>query len=202
MTNFETVKTNLTARGYTVSCFETVTEATTYLSAQIDGTSVGFGGSVTLEELGLYEVLSTHNEVFWHQRIPAGKTSMEIRNAANAAEVYVSSVNAIAETGEIVNIDGVGNRLASILYGHKKVYLIAGVNKLAPDCDSALYRARNVAAPKNARRLCKKTPCAAEANRCYDCRSPERICRALSVLWEVPMSGEYELVLIDENLGY
>ena len=175
---------------------------TEYINGEIDGKTVGFGGSMTLEEMGLYEALSTHNDVRWHQRIPEGKTSKEVRLAANAAEIYVSSVNGLAETGEIINIDGNCNRVASIFYGHEKVYLVAGENKIAKDYDSALWRARNIASPLNARRFGLKTPCAVGELRCYDCKSPERICRGLSVLWSKPMTGEFEIILIGEKLGY
>lgn len=202
MDQFAVIKKNLEERGYTVSCFATGKEAAAYLDKQIDGKTVGFGGSMTLEEIGLYERLAPHNDVRWHQRIPEGKTSKEVRERANAAEIYISSVNGIAETGEIINIDGNCNRIAAILYGHEKVYLVAGKNKLAPDYDSALWRARNIASPRNAKRLGMKTPCAVKADRCYDCKSPERICRGLSVLWSKPMTGAFEVVLIDEDLGY
>jgi len=111
-------------------------------------------------------------------------------------------VNGIAETGEIVNIDNTGNRVAATLYGHKKVYLVAGLNKVAPDLSGAIDRARNIAAPPNAKRLGKKTPCAVKGDRCYDCKSPERICRTLNVLWERPTGSVYEVILINENLGY
>ena len=185
-----------------MSCFDTAQEAADYLNVQIDGKRVGFGGSVTLEQMGLYERLASHNRVSWHWRIPAGKTDKDMRVEANAAEIYVSSVNGLAQTGEIINIDGTGNRVAAMLYGHEKVYLVVGENKLAPDYDSALYRARNIASPLNAKRLGVKTPCAQEGKRCYDCKSPERICRGLSVLWEKPLWGEMEVVLIHEALGY
>lgn len=200
--NFETVKKNLEAHGFQVSCFATAQEAADYMDAQIHGKTVGFGGSMTLEEMGLYEKLASHNDVRWHQRIPAGKTGKEVRLAANAAQIYVSSVNALAETGEVINIDGNCNRVSAIFYGHEKVYLVVGENKIAPDYDRALWRARNVASPRNAQRLGMKTPCAAKADRCYDCKSPDRICRGLSVLWEKPMTGEFEIVLIGECLGY
>ena len=131
-----------------------------------------------------------------------GKTSKEVRLEANAASIYITSVNGIAESGEIVNIDGNCNRVASIFYGHEKVYFVIGENKIEKDYDSALYRARNIAAPLNAQRLGVKTPCAIKADKCYDCKSPERICRGLSVLWEKPMTGEFEIILIHENLGY
>ena len=200
--NFEPIKKTLEERGYQVSCFETAKEATDYIDKQIDKRTVGFGGSMTLEEMGLYEKLVTHNRVSWHQRIPDGKSNKEVRLAANAAEIYISSVNGLAKTGEIINIDGNCNRVASIFYGHEKVYLVVGANKIAKDYDSALWRARNIASPLNAKRLGMKTPCAVKADRCYDCKSPDRICRGLSVLWSKPMTGEFEVVLISENLGY
>ena len=163
---------------------------------------MGFGGSVTLQEMGLYDSLGEHNTVLWHWRVPEGKAPDELRREAAAAEVYLSSVNGLAETGEIVNIDGSGNRVASTIYGHRRVYLVAGVNKLASDLAGAVDRARNIAAPKNAQRLGVKTPCAAKGDKCYDCQSPGRICRAMSVFWAAPSGSEYEVVLIGEPLGY
>lgn len=200
--NFLTVEKNLRDRGYIVTTFETASEAVEYLNKEIDNQTVGFGGSMTLEKMGLYERLDSHNQVFWHHRIPEGKTSTEVRLAANGARVYISSVNGLAETGEIINIDCNCNRVASIFYGHEKVYLIIGQNKLEKDYESALYRARNIASPLNAKRLGVKTPCAVKGDKCYDCKSPERICRGLSVLWEAPMTGEFEVILIQEELGY
>ena len=201
--NFETLKNRLLSLGYKVSCFETMGEATDYVNSQIDGTSVGIGGSKTVEEMGLFPRLSEHNDVWWHWYKSEDFTVTEIIDRQRESEVYISSVNGIAETGEIINIDGTCNRVADIFYGHKKVFLLVGSNKVAPDYESALWRARNIAAPKNAARLQKKTPCVA-AGRCLDCASPERICRGLSVLWSVPkaMGCEYEVVLINEPLGY
>ena len=118
------------------------------------------------------------------------------------ADIYISSVNGISENGEIVNIDNTGNRVAAISYGPKKVYLVVGKNKIAPTLEAAIYRARNIAGPLNAKRLKRKTPCALNADRCYDCNSPERICRNLSVLWDKPTGAEYEIILINEELGY
>lgn len=199
---FDLLKKNLTSLGYIVRCFDTASDAVNYLNSEIDNRTVGFAGSVTLEEMGLYEVLKTHNQVFWHQRIPEGKTSSQVRAEANGADIYISSVNGISENGEIVNIDGNCNRVASIFYGHKKVYFVVGENKIEKDYDSALYRARNVAAPLNAKRVGAKTPCAVKGDRCYDCKSPERICRGLSVLWAKPLTGEFEVILVQEKLGY
>jgi len=146
--------------------------------------------------MGLYPRLSAHNKVIWHWE---GGSLAE----AATTDVYITSVNGLAETGEIINIDGNCNRVASYMYGHKKVYLVVGANKIAPDYDSALWRARNIAAPKNAQRLNRKTPCAVKADKCYNCSSPDRICQALTVLWGKPgMIDTMEILLIDESLGY
>ena len=200
--SFDVVRDNLIKRGFEVSCFESVAEARDYLNRVIDQENVGIGGSVTIRDMELYEVLSTHNEVYWPWKPIEGKTDIEMRDLAHRAKVYLSSVNGLAETGEIINIDGTCNRISATLYGPKKVYLIVGANKIAEDYDKALYRARNIAAPMNCKRLNRKTPCAVNADKCYDCNSPERICRGLTVLWRKPTGCDYEVILINENLGY
>lgn len=117
--------------------------------------------------------------------------------------MYLTSVNGLAETGELINIDGTCNRVSASIYGHKTVLFVVGVNKIAPDYEKALWRARNIASPKNAQRLGRKTPCAVKGDRCYDCQSPERICRALVTLWQKPTGVEKaEVVLVEEELGY
>ena len=200
--DFSKVRKALEARGFSVVVCPTKETASAYLNEKIDSTSVGFGGSVTLREMGLHDSLSKHNTVYDNWNVPQGQAPEEVRAAAMDTEVYLCSVNALAETGELVNIDGTGNRVASTLYGHQRVYFVVGRNKLAPDYDKALWRARNIASPKNAQRLGRKTPCAVKGDRCYDCNSPERICGALVVLWR-PMRGcETEIVLVDEELGY
>ena len=187
---------NLEARGFKVSHFESAQEAAAWIAGQVSGKTVGIGGSKTVEALGLFEKLSEDNTVYWHWKTPGRDT---LKSAA-LTDVYLCSANAISEDGEIFNIDGTGNRIAATVFGHEKVFIVAGVNKIAPDFDAALKRARNVAAVKNCARFGKKTPCQTDGV-CHDCRSPERICRALTVLW-APMNGmETEVVLIDEELG-
>ena len=193
---FETVKTNLEARGYTVKVFATGAEAAEYINSVVDNTTVGIGGSMTVQSMGLYESLSAHNQVFWHW-----VSGPEAHAQASVAPVYLTSANGLSEAGEIINIDGAGNRVASTLFGHQKTYFIIGKNKLAPTFDEALWRARNIAGPKNAQRLGKKTPCAVNGDRCYDCKSPERICRGLVVNWGPMMGKEAEVILVDEDLG-
>ena len=189
---------SLKARHFEVSHFATANEACDYLTEAIQNTTVGIGGSKTAEQLGLFDKLcAVGNEVFWHWKTPGFDTLKK----ENDAEVYISSANAIAETGEILNIDGNGNRLAGLVFGKKRVYIVAGTNKICPDFDSALYRARNVAAVQNARRFPCKTPCKTD-DKCHDCRSPQRICNALLVLWgPMGLMQKVEVVLIDEELG-
>ena len=196
--NIEKTIRSLELRGYSVKRFSTGAEAAEYLSSQITGTTVGIGGCMTAKELGLYELLSQHNEVYWHWVAPGPETIAK----ANAAEVYITSANAMSEDGEILNIDGNGNRLAGQVYGKKRLYIVAGTNKICPDFESALYRARNVAAPRNLLRFeARKTPCKADG-KCHDCRGADRACNALLVLW-APMGGmTSEVILIDEELGY
>lgn len=198
MADFETVKKNLEARGYAVRVFTTGKEAADYLDAAIDGKSVGFGGSATLDALGLYERLGSHNRTIWHWK---WEDKDAARREAMVSDVYLTSVNGLAETGELVNIDGAGNRAAATLFGHEKVYFVIGQNKLAPTYDGAVWRARNTAAPQRARQLGKKTPCAVKCDRCYDCKSPERICRGLVTLWGPMMGMEAEVLLVEEDLG-
>lgn len=197
MATFEKVEKNLRERGYTVKTFATADEAAAYLDGQIDGKTVGFGGSVTLDTMGVYDLLARHNTVLWHWKTQ----DPTVRREALTAQVYLTSANGLAETGEILNIDGAGNRVAATLFGHEKVYFVIGRNKLAPTYEEALWRARNIAAPRNAQRLQKKTPCAVKGDRCYDCKSPERICRGLVTLWEPMIGMEAEVLLVDQDLG-
>lgn len=196
MADWTNLTKNLEQRGFTPKVFATAGSAADYLDKEIDGVSVGFGGSMTVQEMGLYPRLAAHNKAVWHW----DQAGLE---QAAVTDVYISSVNGLAETGEIINIDGTGNRVASTIFGHKKLYLVVGKNKIAPDYDAALWRARNIASPKNAQRIGVQTPCAAKGDRCYDCKSPQRICRALVVFWEKPKGIEtVEVILIDEELGY
>ena len=186
--------------GFTVSYFETGKQAAEHIAAELNGKTVGIGGSMTVEQIGLYELLAEKNTVHWHWK----QKGSNARTKAAHAQVYICSANAIAETGEIINIDGNGNRVASMLYGHEKLIFVAGVNKIADDYERALYRARNVAAPLNARRLNCQTPCAlGKEMKCYDCSSADRICNGVVTLLR-PMGGvqETEVVLVGESLGY
>ena len=197
---FEALKEKLEYNGFQVSVFATAEEAAAYLNREIDNTTVGCGGSMTLKDMGLYDSLAAHNTLYYHG--VADDPGAAMKNAMTA-DVYLLSANAIAEdSGEILSIDGTGNRVSSTLFGHRKVYFVAGKNKVSENFDKALWRLRNVVAPKNARRLGRKTPCAAKGDRCYNCSSPERICRGLVVHYKKMGSMDMEVVLVDQELGY
>jgi hypothetical protein len=191
---------NLKKNGFIPTYHERMEDALSYLSGKIKKKTVGLGGSVTLQTMGVYEELAKNNEVHWHWT-SEGKDAVP---ASVLTDVYITSANALSEDGEVVNIDGSGNRVASTTYGHKELYIVCGVQKITPDLASAIHRARNIAAPANAKRLNRKTPCATkEEAKCYDCNSPDRICRALTVLWKKPSSFEtVEVILIGEPVGY
>ena len=197
--SLETAVKNLERHGFAVRVFQTVKQAVQAISQELSGKTIGFGGSVTLDTLGLFEALNQNNDVALHWR----KTP-DAREKSVASQVYFTSANAISETGEIVNIDGTGNRVSSILYGHEELYIVAGTNKLTPDLPSAIDRARNIASPLNARRLHCQTPCAlSEPMRCHDCNSPERICNGFVTLARPTGGiGKVHVILIEETLGY
>ncbi len=194
--DFTKVARNLEKNGFAVSRFATSGEASAYLEGAIKGETIGFGGSITLQDMGLDKRLAKDNTVIWHWHKP------EYRSRYPEFTAYITSANALAETGELVNIDGSGNRVAATLFGPKKVYFVVGRNKLAPDLAAAVDRARNVASPLNAKRLDRATPCVKDS-RCHDCHAPERICGVISIHMR-PMLGALrtEVVLIDKELGY
>lgn len=197
---YKTVIQALEKNGYRVSCFETSEEAADYIDNNVSGVMVGFGDSATLVSMNIAERLSKHNFVV----DPSSCSSLEFNEVAKKTlltDVFLTSVNGVAETGELVNIDGTGNRVAGSLFGHEKVFFVFGTNKIEPTLEKAIWRARNIAAPKNAKRLGYKTPCAVKGDRCYDCSSPDRICNTLNIYLKKMKGVEAKIIIIDESLG-
>ncbi len=192
---------SLKRKGYSVSYFENAGEASAYLVKEIENKTVGFGDSETIASLQLYEKLSRHNRVYAPQ-YSEEKAFVEAARKSLLTDVFVTSVNAFSETGEMVNIDGTGNRIAGSVFGHQKVYVVVGTNKLVHTLEDAIWRARNIAAPRNAKRLGLNTPCATQGTRCYDCSSKERICNSMVLYLHKMDELEMEIVLIDQPLGY
>lgn len=199
MADLEKTAKNLESRGFHVHRFASGADAAEYLVQTLRDTTIGIGGSVTIDTLDVYDRLCAGNEVFWHWKNRAPET----RERAGKAEAYLCSANGVSETGEIVNIDGYGNRVTGTIYGPQRVFLVVGKNKIAPNLTGAIGRARNIAAPLNARRLNHHTPCAVGEIRCHDCRSPEKVCGVMTVFFMPPTSiKEFHVLLVDEELGY
>lgn len=198
----KTVKA-LEVNGYKVSYFESAQAASLYIDEEIDDKTVGFGDSMTIKSMGLYEKLSTHNKVYDPNQSVDNDEFIEIAKKCLDTEIYLTSVNAMSQTGEMVNIDGTGNRVAGSLFGHEKVFFIVTTNKIEKDLKKAVWRARNIAGPKNALKYNLNTPCVVKGDRCYDCSSPERICNTLNIyLKKMNDMDDVEIILINENLGF
>ncbi len=196
----EQVKTALERRGFQVKCFETAQQARDYLLGAISPRhTVGFGGSMTLKEMGLEEALRERgNPVYWHW---TAEDKEEAQRKAAFADVYLTSANALTRSGQIINMDGHGNRVAATLHGPGRVIFVVGRNKICENYDDAIRRLKTVVCPANARRMNLRTPCVSTGV-CTDCDSRQRICNATVVLEHRMMGYQMEVVLVDEELGY
>ncbi|MDF9823683.1 hypothetical protein M2475_000030 [Breznakia sp. PF5-3] len=165
--------------------------------------SIGCGDSMTLETLGVYEYLRSGEYIFYDKYkknlSTEDKRALYVKNFS--ADVFFSSANAITEDGKIFNIDGNGSRVAPIIYGPKKVIIICGKNKIVADEKAAYKRARNIAAPLDAKRLGKKTPCAI-TDECVDCQASDRICNSFVLLSGQFVKDRINIIIVDEDLGY
>jgi hypothetical protein len=164
---------------------------------------VGVGGSVTIRELGILDRLEAQgNTLFNHWKPGLSKEEvLSVRKSQMTSDLFLSSVNAVTLNGELVNIDGIGNRVNSVIFGPGKVILVAGYNKIVEDVQEAIKRIKNVAAPLNARRLNIDVPCA-KAGKCVDCSSPNRICRAMVILERRPSLTDILIIIVGEELGF
>lgn len=167
------------------------------------GTKVGVGGSVTIRELGILERLEAHGNVLYNHWKPglSKEEVLEARKAQMTSDIFLSSTNAVTLNGELVNIDGIGNRVNASVFGPGKVILVAGYNKIVEDVPEAINRIKNVAAPINARRLNIDVPCA-RVGKCVDCNSPNRICRAVVIHERRPSLTDMLVILVGEELGF
>ena len=172
------------------------------LSLIDDGSSVSWGGSVTLRSMGLPDMLRQRGtlEVLDRDLAQSPEEAQAIYLRAFSADFYLTSANALSEDGVIVNIDGNGNRVAAITWGPKKVIFVIGLNKVAPTVEAALARARSTASPINAARFDIKTPCQTDGT-CHNCNSTDSICNYVHFLRNSP-KGRHVVVLVGENLGY
>ena len=191
---------------FVVHYFETAAEAVVYLKNRIQNKCVAIGDSRTLLEIGVHDALSEVNEDITDiQRPLPGESFRDTALRTMGRDVFLTSVNALSQTGEMVNIDGTGNRVAASLFGSQEVFFVLGINKITPDLASAIYRARNVAAPLNSKKNKKSSlnPCATLDEKCYDCGSPDRICNALTIYYKKMRNMQtMEIIIINESLGF
>ena len=167
-----------------------------------DGSSVTWGGSMTIRDMGIPQALKDRGtlEVLDRDVVTDREEVVKIYERAFTADIYLSSANAISEDGVIVNIDGNGNRVAAITWGPKKVIFVIGLNKVAQTVEAALARARSTASPINAARFDIKTPCQADGV-CHNCNSQESICNYVHFLRNSP-HGKHTVILVGEDFGY
>jgi L-lactate utilization protein LutB len=190
--------------GFDAHFVSTVEEARDLILSLISAyETFGFGGSHTTRSLGLKETLQAKGKTIfdhWEGNL-FGEENRKIRLAQGRSDCFICSANAISATGEIVNVDAAGNRTAAMTFGPKKVIIVAGMNKVRPDLQSALERIREVAAPMRAKSLNLDTPCA-KTGACIDCNVPKRICEVTTILHRKPWLTDVTVVLVNESLGY
>ena len=194
---------NLRKRGFNFAFFDDEKDAISYILQLIpEKSSIGFGGSQTVTETGLLTSLLSANQYdILHRDVCKYDNIEDLFLKMHSADWYITSTNAICQTGDMVNIDGRANRVAAMLNGPHNVIVICGINKLVPDIEAGIERVRNVASPANCRRLHRNTPCA-YTGKCEHCNSPETICNA-TVIQHHPTSGSnVHVVMINKYFGF
>ena len=165
-----------------------------------EGETVAVGGSTTLFECGVIGHLRSGKYQFFDRYAPGADVGEMFRQAF-FCDTFLTSSNAITEQGELYNVDGNGNRVAAMLFGPKSVIVVAGYNKIVADLEAARRRVREIAAPANAIRLNRKTPCKVLGT-CQNCRSDDRICADYVIHGQQTIKGRIKVILVGEQLGY
>ncbi len=167
-----------------------------------EGSSVGWGGSASVEEIGLKNAVRTGNyTVLDREKAATPEENTRITHEVLSCDYFLTSSNAVSEDGILVNIDGSANRLAAICYGPKYVVMVVGINKIVKSEADALSRARNEAAPVNAQRFGIDTPCS-KTGCCYDCKSPDTICCQFLTTRYSKVKNRIKVILVGEELGF
>lgn len=189
--------------GFGVEYFEKKEEAAAYLmEAILPAESVGIGGSNSVQEMGLFDQLKKRgNRVYFHRFPEDGSDRRETMLAAMETDVYLAGVNALTEDGRIINIDGTGNRLSGMLFGHKRLYLISGKNKLCRNFEEGMIQIKNFSCPMNTKSFGYEAPCA-RTGKCGNCNAARRICNATLILERQPGGMPITVVLVGETLGF
>jgi hypothetical protein len=166
--------------------------------------SISFGGSTTVVDSGIFDQIKKLKNVKvidTYDVNPPMAEKLERRRQSLITDLYLTSANAFTEEGELVNLDGTGNRVAAMAFGPRNVVVLVGRNKLCPDLDAAISRVKEYAAPVNAMRLKRKTPCAV-TGKCQDCNSKDRICNVWAITEKSSPQGRIHVVFINEDLGF
>ena len=167
-----------------------------------EGSSVSWGGSMTIRDMGLTEALKAGNYEAHDRDILSPEEQQKLYRQVFNMDCFVTSANAISEDGVIINIDATGNRVAAISFGPKEVVMVIGLNKVAKDADAALKRARGTAAPFNVNRFPNtQTPCKFDGT-CHNCTAQGCICSSISILRYTPVKGRIKVILVDDTLGF
>ncbi|MBQ7890790.1 MAG: lactate utilization protein [Erysipelotrichaceae bacterium] len=198
------VKQALEKKRFLCDVVENAQEARELVKSLIpNGASVGFGGSMTLNETGIKDMIREMDVVYQDRDNSALSREQlhEVLREAFTADVYVTSTNAITLQGELYNVDGLGNRVAAMIFGPKKVIVVCGYNKICKDEEEAKKRICMIAAPINAERLHKDTPCR-QIGECCNCNSEQRICDAYVALKRCHEAGRIHVILVKESYGY
>ena len=164
---------------------------------------ISWGGSMTFTASGLYQNLKKRDDLeildTFDKNLPA-EEMLELRRTALLVDLFITGTNAVTEDGQLVNLDKIGNRTAALNFGPKHVVVMVGRNKIVPDLEEAMARVKDFAAPANAIRLDKKTPCAKTAY-CHECSSPDRICNTWTITEKSFPANRIKIILINESLG-
>lgn len=193
---------NLTARRFKAVYAQTKEEAKeAALGFMKEGSSVSWGGSLTIKEIGLDEEIRKRDfRLIDRAKAKDNDEAKKIMKEALTADYFIASANAISMDGEIFEIDGTANRISAIIFGAGEVIIIAGMNKVCPSYEEAEERAQNIAGPLNAIRLKKNTPCALNGN-CAECISPDCICAVKAVIRLSMVPERIKVILVGEDLG-
>jgi hypothetical protein len=167
------------------------------------GMKVGFGGSMTVRALGAQDKVKAMGAVILDHNAPGldQEKRLEILRAQLTCDLFLSSSNAVTLEGDIVNVDGNGNRVAALTFGPRKTVVVVGANKIVRDLDEALARLETMAAPMNNKRLDRPNPCV-KSGTCEDCRGETRICRVYQILRRKPSLSDFTVIVVGESLGF
>ena len=199
----ESIIKNLEKRNMEGYFFETGAECVKAITDLIEEDSqISWGGSESIKECGLLDALKKGNYTLIDRlTAKSPEESRELYVKAALSDYYLMSTNAITMDGELINIDGNGNRVACLIHGPKHIIIVAGMNKVVSDVEAGYARVRDIATPANTKRLNKNTPCF-HTGRCGDCLSPECICNQVVITRRSGHPGRIKVFLVAEDLGY